>query len=101
MPYYGYGYYGFDWTYLVIVLPCILLSMWASTRVNSTFKRYSNQISSRRITGADAAQRVLGERPAQAKQDDFCKATHIFLIESSGKGTQKTGVENNSSENYL
>lgn len=52
-------YYGFDWTYLVIVLPCILLSLWASARVNSTFKRYSKQISTRRITGADAAQRVL------------------------------------------
>jgi len=52
-------YYGFDWTYLVIVLPCIILSLWASARVNSTFKRYSKQFSSRRITGADAAQRVL------------------------------------------
>lgn len=58
MPYYPY-FYGFDWTYLVIILPCLLLSLWASTRVNSTFKRYSKQLSSRRITGADAAQRVL------------------------------------------
>lgn len=58
MPYYAY-YYGFDWTYLIIVLPCILLSLWASTKVNSTFKRYAKQLSSRRITGADAAQRVL------------------------------------------
>lgn len=57
MPY-SY-FYGFDWTYLVIVLPCILLSLWASSRVNSTFKRYSKQISSRHITGAEAAQRVL------------------------------------------
>ena len=56
MPYY---YYGFDWTYLVLVLPCLILAMWASARVNSTFKRYSSQISSRRITGAQAAQRVL------------------------------------------
>lgn len=55
MPY----YYGFDWTYLLIVLPCLLISMWANARVNNTFKRYSGQISSRRITGADAAQRVL------------------------------------------
>ena len=55
MPY----YYGFDWTYLVIVLPCLLLSLWASSRVNNTFKRYSTQYSSRRITGADAARRVL------------------------------------------
>ena len=49
----------FDWTYLVIVLPCVLLSMWASSRVNSTFKRYASQHSRRGITGAEAAQRVL------------------------------------------
>ena len=36
MPYYSYG---FDWTYLVLVLPCIILSMWASSSVNNTFKR--------------------------------------------------------------
>ena len=56
--YYPY-YYGFDWTYIVLVLPCILLSLWASTKVNSTFKRYSSLLSSNRITGAQAAQRVL------------------------------------------
>lgn len=58
MPYYSY-YYGFDWTYLILVLPCLILSLWASARVNSTFKRYSQQISYRHITGAQAAQRVL------------------------------------------
>lgn len=57
MPY-GY-YYGFDWTYLVLVLPCLILSLWANSSVKSTFNRYSTQYSSRRITGADAAQRVL------------------------------------------
>ena len=56
MPYY---YYGFDWTYVVLVLPCLILSLWSSSNVNSTFKRYSSQFSSRRITGAEAAQRVL------------------------------------------
>ena len=55
MPY----FYGFDWTYLVFVLPCLILSVWASGNVNSTFKKYSKQYSSRRITGAEAAQRVL------------------------------------------
>ena len=55
MPY----YYGFDWTYLVIVLPCIILSLWASAQVKNTFNRYSKQISIRRISGVDAAKRVL------------------------------------------
>ncbi len=52
-------YYGLDWTYVVLVLPCLLLSLLASANVNSTFKKYSTQLSIRRITGADAARRVL------------------------------------------
>ena len=56
MPYY---YYGFDWTYIYLVLPCLLLSLWASAHVNSTFRRYSQQRSQRGLTGADAAARVL------------------------------------------
>lgn len=52
-------YYGFDWTYVVLVLPCIVLSLWASANVNSTFRKYSRQFSRRQITGAQAAQRVL------------------------------------------
>ena len=52
-------YYGIDMTYVVLVLPCVIFAMWASFRVNSTFKRYSKQLSFRRITGAEAARRVL------------------------------------------
>lgn len=59
MPY-GF-FYGFDWTYLVIVLPCVIFAMIASSSVNSTFQKYSKQISSRRITGREAALRVLEE----------------------------------------
>lgn len=57
MPY----YYGFDWTYLIIVLPCLLISLWASSSVSNTFRRYSAQRSSRHITGAEAARRVLAQ----------------------------------------
>jgi hypothetical protein len=49
----------FDWTYVVLVLPAIFLSLWASANVNSTFKRYSSQFSRRHITGAQAAEQVL------------------------------------------
>ena len=90
MPYY-YSY-GFDWTYLVIVLPCILLSMWASSSVNSTFKRYSNVLSSRRLTGAEAAQRVLsangvtGVRIEQVSgnlTDHYDPRTNVIRLSSS------------------
>lgn len=49
----------FDWTYLVFVLPCLFWAMAASANVNSTFQRYSKQYSSRGMTAAEAAQRVL------------------------------------------
>lgn len=52
-------YYGFDMTYLILVLPCVILSLFASAKVNSTFKKYSAQLSRRQITGAEAARRVL------------------------------------------
>ena len=55
----GLYYYGFDFTYVLLVLPCMLLALWASANVNSTFKKYSGQFSSRGITGAEAARRVL------------------------------------------
>ncbi len=56
MPYY---YYGFDWTYIVLVLPCLILSLWASAKVNSTFKKYSQQRTLRGLTAQEAAMRVL------------------------------------------
>ena len=57
MPY--FYYYGFDMTYIILVLPFVILSLWASSNVNSTFQKYSRQMSMRRISGAQAAQRVL------------------------------------------
>ena len=37
----------------------MLIALWASARLNSTFKKYSNVFSVRGITGAEAARRVL------------------------------------------
>ena len=45
--------------FLLLVLPAIILSIWASARVNSTFKRYADQYAKSRLTGADAARRIL------------------------------------------
>ena len=52
-------YYGFDLTYLILVLPFVIFSLWASSNVNRTFKRYSNVYNHRGLTGAQAAERVL------------------------------------------
>ena len=52
-------FYGFDMTYIIYVVPFLILAMIAEAKVNSTFHKYSQQFSARRITGAQAAQRVL------------------------------------------
>lgn len=91
--YYPYGYYyGFDWTDLYLVLPCVLLSLWASHNVNSTFKKYSQQFSVRRLTGAEAAQRVLSangvhgvriERVSGNLTDHFDPKTNVIRLSDS------------------
>lgn len=99
MPY--YGYYGFDWTYLVLVLPCLILSLWASSSVNNTFKRYSTQYSMRGITGADAAQRVLRangvsgvriERVSGNLTDHFDPKTNVIRLSDSVYGSTSTAA---------
>lgn len=49
----------FDWNYLIIVGPFMLLSMWASWRVKSQFQRYAEVGTRSGLTGADVAERIL------------------------------------------
>ena len=48
-----------DWYYIVLVLPAVILSLWASVHVKSTFRRYSQVRNARGMTGAEAAMAVL------------------------------------------
>jgi len=100
--YYPYGYYyGIDWTYLYLVLPCVILSLWASHNVNSTFKKYSNQYSLRRLTGAEAAQRVLSangvtgvriERVSGNLTDHFDPKTNVIRLSDSVYSSTSTAA---------
>ena len=55
----GYGYgYGFDPT-IVLVLIGVVISLWAQSRVTSTYNKYSKVRSYSGMTGADAALRLL------------------------------------------
>lgn len=56
---YGF-YYGFDWTYILVLIGAIL-SMLASAKVNSTFNKYQRVRSMTGMTGAEAAQRILNQ----------------------------------------
>ncbi|MBQ7151704.1 MAG: zinc metallopeptidase [Synergistaceae bacterium] len=54
----GYGY-GLDPT-IIIVIPALLLSMWAQARVNSTFSQYSRVQARAGVTADSVARSLLG-----------------------------------------
>ena len=56
--YHGY-YYGFDTTYLVLVVPALLIALIAQIQVKSAFSRYARVRCTSGLTGAQAAQRIL------------------------------------------
>lgn len=56
MPYY---YYGFDYTYLVFVLPALLIALVAQIKVKTTFHKYAKVMNARGISGAEVAAKIL------------------------------------------
>jgi len=57
--YYGYGDFLANNLYFLLMIPVLLLSLWAQAQVSGSFKRYSAVNNCRRITGAQAAEAVL------------------------------------------
>lgn len=49
----------YDAYYFILVIPAMIIALWAQHKVNSTFKKYSQVRSVRGVTGAYAAQAVL------------------------------------------
>ncbi len=51
-------FYFMDYWYLVLVLPAILISLWAQIRVKSTFAKYSKRAVASGMTGAEASRLI-------------------------------------------
>ena len=49
----------YDYYYFILVVPAMLISLWAQIRVKSTYSKMSKMPNGRGLTGAQAAQRVL------------------------------------------
>ena len=91
MPYYYYPTY-YNFSGILPLLICMAFALWASHNVNSTFRKYANQFSRRRLTGAQAAQRVLSangvhgvriERIAGNLTDHFDPKTNVIRLSDS------------------
>ena len=88
----GYGYYGIDMSYIVLVMPAILFSLWAQTKVNSTFSKYQRVRCYSGYTGAQIARRILDEnglsnvrveRVSGSLTDHYDPRTHVVRLSDS------------------
>lgn len=87
-----YGFYFFDYTYFLFMLPALIVSLYAQFKVSSTFSKYSKVRNSRGFTGADAARKVLQqngvanvavEHIAGDLTDHFDPRTNIIRLSNS------------------
>jgi len=52
-------YIGMDIYYLILIIPSLLISMWAQLNVQKTFSKYSKIDNKKNYTGGDIARRIL------------------------------------------
>lgn len=74
---------------ILFILPFLLLGMWASANVQSTFRKYSKVLSARGLTGSEAAQKLIDrlnldvriERATgQGLSDHYDPRTHVVRL---------------------
>lgn len=113
-------FYGFDWTYLVFILPCIIISLICQANVSSAFSKYSKISNSRGMTGAQAAEYVLRqngvtgvriEHVAGKLSDHFDPRTNVIRLSDAvynstsvaavGVAAHEAGHACQHAENYL
>lgn len=91
MPYFSY-YYLSNYYYIILVLPMVIFSLIASSKVNSSFAKYSKIISSRGLTGAQAAFEILRhygitdvriERVSGKLTDHYDPKTNVIRLSES------------------
>ncbi len=97
MPY----IYGLDWSYLVFVLPTLLLALWAQANVKSTFSKYSKVSSYQGMTGYEAARRILDanglshvtiERVAGSLSDHYDPKADVIRLSESVYGVKSAAA---------
>ena len=113
-------FYGIDYYYIVLVLPAVLIAMFAQFKVKSAYNKYSKIGNSRGITGAQAARMILDSHGLQYVQitmisgqltDNFNPKTNVVSlsqgvyngtsIASIGIAAHEVGHAIQHSENYV
>ncbi len=95
MPFYYY-----DWT-MILLIPALILSLWAQAAVTGTFKKYSKVYSRRGMTGAEVARRILDhnglyqvkiEHISGQLTDHFDPKTNVVRLSDATYSSQSVGA---------
>lgn len=93
----NYFYY-YDWTYILFMIPCVIITLICQIKVQSAYTKYSKIPNTRGMTGAQAAQYVLNSHgvtnvriePVSGKMTDhFDPRTNVIRL-SEGVYNQST-----------
>ena len=95
-----FGYFYFDWT-MLLILPALIISVWAQIKVSSTFNKYSKVMTRRGMTGADAARAILDanglrsvrvERVRGHLSDHYDPRANVIRLSESVHDSQSTAA---------
>lgn len=98
MPFYPFYY--FDWT-MILLIPALILSIWAQAKVNGNFRKYSKVYNRRGYTGADVARRILDmnglyqvqiERVSGNLTDHYDPRTNVVRLSEATYSSQSVGA---------
>lgn len=88
MGYFSFLYY-YNWSYMLFMLPCIILTIVVQASMKSTFNKYGSIHNSRGLTGYKAASRLLSscgvtgvriERVSGSYTDHFDPRTNVIRL---------------------
>lgn len=91
-----FGFYYFDYTYFLFIVPAFLVTMVAQVRVSSAFSKYSRIGTMRNLTGAEAARAVAEhggafgvsvQRIAGNLTDNFDPRTNVIHLSAGVYGS--------------
>ena len=94
-------YFYFDYYYLFLVIPALLITAWAQFNVSSTFRRYNNLRSSQGITADEVARRILDqnglyqvqiERVQGNLSDHYDPRSNVVRLSDSTYGNSSVGA---------
>lgn len=94
-------YFYFDTYYLFLVVPALLIALWAQINVSTTFRKYNNVRNVRGITADEAARYILDdnglysvriERVSGNLSDHYDPRSNVIRLSDSTYGNSSVGA---------